>query len=391
MDKELLFEFLRTRLRDAGFSEKEIALHISQLEERYAAKSDDEIEADINKRGGAAKAAAAIIERRNTVFMQNPDYRAFVEQSAAEQTIQAETVSAGQDAEDDVKPYVPKGQSASGTDAVPLDSEDELLSWFGGQDTANEKELPPLHSAMQKTPRHFDAPQRTVPPSRSRAPQRPISQNGAAPRERDLGSTKVIAVPQKPPVQKPIPAEEEPLFAAVPEPVQDIGISRHALRQKVVPNTVKTGSHLADITYWGEGTEEGYRRFWILFAISLPFVVCLLLIFAALAVGIAVALAVGMAGLVVLLVGVVAAGAAISLVGVIYGISQLFLTLPIGLFECGIGITVIGVTMLVGILIYNLAIRFLPFVFKQFLRFIRFFISFLQDLYYYLKGECYRR
>ena len=84
-------------------------------------------------------------------------------------------------------------------------------------------------------------------------------------------------------------------------------------------------------------------------------------------------------------------GAAIALIGVIYGISQLFITMPIGLFETGIGVTIIGATIFVGILLYNLAVRFLPFLLRQYIRFMKFLRAHMKDVYYYLKGECYRR
>jgi len=87
----------------------------------------------------------------------------------------------------------------------------------------------------------------------------------------------------------------------------------------------------------------------------------------------------------------VAVGSLIALVAVIYGISQLFLVLPVGMFELGLGVAAIGITMFVGILMYNIAVRLLPFLLRKFIGFQSVFRVFLQDLYYYVKGECYRR
>ncbi|MBQ8577534.1 MAG: hypothetical protein IJ449_06170 [Clostridia bacterium] len=148
---------------------------------------------------------------------------------------------------------------------------------------------------------------------------------------------------------------------------------------------------LPEITYWGEGSEEGVKRFRILFAVSLPFVILILLALVAVLLFISAAIAAAIIALVVALVVEVAVGSIIALVGIIYGISQLFLVLPVGMFELGLGIAMVGITMLAGILIYNLAVRFLPFVLRQLYRFAGFFRHYLQDLYYYVKGECYRR
>ena len=59
MDKGLLFQFMRVKFREAGFSEAEIELHMQSLAERYQNKSDEEIEADIKRRGGASRMASA--------------------------------------------------------------------------------------------------------------------------------------------------------------------------------------------------------------------------------------------------------------------------------------------------------------------------------------------
>lgn len=104
-------------------------------------------------------------------------------------------------------------------------------------------------------------------------------------------------------------------------------------------------------------------------------------------------LAVGalMAGFIIAMVGIIGAGTALSLVGIIYGIVKLFSQMPIGLFEIGIGITVGGVTMLVSILIYNLAIRVIPKLFKPVKKLSRLISDKLADLYYTIKKECGRK
>ena len=79
MDKGLLFQFMRVKFREAGFPPAEVDLHVQSFAERYQNQTDEEIEADIRRRGGPTLIAAGVIERRNTVLMADADYRAFVE------------------------------------------------------------------------------------------------------------------------------------------------------------------------------------------------------------------------------------------------------------------------------------------------------------------------
>ena len=76
------------------------------------------------------------------------------------------------------------------------------------------------------------------------------------------------------------------------------------------------------------------------------------------------ALAGVLAGAVGALVVLVGGGAAVSLVGIIYGVTQLFVSVPVGLYEIGIGVIVAGGVMFAGILVYNFAVRLVPFVMK---------------------------
>ncbi|GEM_PF-2166960 len=105
--------------------------------------------------------------------------------------------------------------------------------------------------------------------------------------------------------------------------------------------------------------------FWILFAIALPFLITLsaLMIFIYIAFWVALALV-----MIVLIAGLIAfvfAGVTVALVGIIYGVIMIIKgSAPVGLFEIGLGITVGAVVMFAGILVYNFAIRLIPFAMK---------------------------
>lgn len=91
---------------------------------------------------------------------------------------------------------------------------------------------------------------------------------------------------------------------------------------------------------------------------------------------------------VVALLAVVIAGSALALVGVIYGATQVFsdATLAIGLYEIGQGIVIGGCTMFGGIVLYNFAVRFFPWLIKQTVHMMGGFARALKRLYYRVKG-----
>lgn len=59
------------------------------------------------------------------------------------------------------------------------------------------------------------------------------------------------------------------------------------------------------------------------------------------------------------------AGICFALVPIGYGVYMCFKSIPIALYELGIGITVLGITMFFSILLYNYVKRLTPFLFKQ--------------------------
>ncbi|MBE6657443.1 MAG: hypothetical protein E7604_03265 [Ruminococcaceae bacterium] len=465
MDKGLLFQFMRVKFREAGFPPAEVELHMQSFTERYQNQTDEEIEADIRRRGGPTRIAAATIERRNTVLMADPDYRAFVSSSAAQT-----------DAADSTDVQAPAKASAAASDAAPADEkpaemqpsaeqpaeavgaekddEDPFAAWFASADIKKEEDdLPPLFAdtAQKKQETPVQVPARAVTaevsvvkpapqaqtvhsiPLFAEGPQKAAPTAQTVPRpaaEADLGRTRVVRVPaqERTAAPKPVPQNQEagaPAAAYQQEqqaiwgaasgvrdqrgpasrpaqpahPVQQERMNRtdrpaqtrKAPRDRVEYSDRGTVTRLQEKTYWGEGSEEGVKRFRIVLAVSIPFVIVLLLAYAVMALGLIALMAVLIAAFIAGLVVEVAVGSLIALVAVIYGISQLFLVLPVGMFELGLGVAAIGITMFVGILMYNIAVRLLPFLLRKFIGFQSVFRVFLQDLYYYVKGECYRR
>lgn len=129
------------------------------------------------------------------------------------------------------------------------------------------------------------------------------------------------------------------------------------------------------------------KMFWLLFAVSLPVTLPLalivLLIFGVMWGG----LAAVTAGAVLALIGAVCAGTAVSLVGIIYGIAQFKEAIPVGLYEIGIGIVAAGITLCVGILIYNFTVRLMPKLFKLVTKLFKYTMKRLKELFNYLRKE----
>ena len=87
------------------------------------------------------------------------------------------------------------------------------------------------------------------------------------------------------------------------------------------------------------------------------------------------------------MVGVVIAGTGMALFGIVYGITKLSVK-PIGLYEIGLGISIAGITMLLGILLYNFTIRVMPIVFRELIKFSKYILAKLKELFFRLRREC---
>jgi uncharacterized membrane protein len=94
-----------------------------------------------------------------------------------------------------------------------------------------------------------------------------------------------------------------------------------------------------------------------------------LIFIVALALGGSLAIAVAMAGVILFVIcaiaGIVCGGSILSAVSLLYGISQV-ISEPryVGLHEIGLALIFAGVTILICVLLYNLAVRFIPLLYR---------------------------
>lgn len=133
---------------------------------------------------------------------------------------------------------------------------------------------------------------------------------------------------------------------------------------------------------------KGTPKFWGLFIVTLPVTLPIFALIWAIVGLLYAAVSAVIAVLIAAMVAVVGIGTALALVGLIFGIIKCFSVLPIGLYEVGVAVTIAGVTMLVSVLIYNLAVRFVPKLYSLINRFAGWIWHSIQTLYYFCKKEC---
>ncbi len=134
--------------------------------------------------------------------------------------------------------------------------------------------------------------------------------------------------------------------------------------------------------------EQNRRKFWIMFAAALPITLAVLVGtafgFGLMFFGVAIVILISIGTLIF----VTAAGTLVSVFGLIFGVSQMLTSVPIGLYECGVAIMIGAFALAIGILVYNFAVRFMPIVAKWLLKFVHFVIRKYREIYVNLKKEC---
>ncbi len=125
----------------------------------------------------------------------------------------------------------------------------------------------------------------------------------------------------------------------------------------------------------------------LLLVVTIPLAVALILTAFVLYLGFWVVLALAMIACIAVLVVFVTVFALIAIVGIVYGVVQLITgNMPVGLFEIGLGVMIGAAVMFIGILIYNFAVRFIPFIMKLLARLFRAGFRGIRNGYQVLKG-----
>ncbi len=214
----------------------------------------------------------------------------------------------------------------------------------------------------------------------------PAAVEDTEPAEEILPEEEAISEPEPEPIPSPVPA---PVREELPEPrrepvhIDSDPDEEDADIEEFIPYDKK-------IRMKKKETEKKSGNEWLyvaLLVVTIPIALALILIALALYLGFWVALALAMIGCIAILIVFVTVGAIVSLVGIVYGVVQLITgQVPVGLFEVGLGVIVGAAVMFVGILVYNFAVRFIPFGMKLLAKLFRAGFRAIRSGYESLKG-----
>jgi len=177
------------------------------------------------------------------------------------------------------------------------------------------------------------------------------------------------------PEPEPKPAEqpaEQPADGEEGENIEEYIPYNQKVKMKKIQNTKKGGNEWLYV---------------LLLVVTIPLAAALILTAFVVYLGFWVILALAMIACIAALVVFVTVFALIAIVGIVYGVVKLITgNMPVGLFEIGLGVMVGAAVMFIGILVYNFAVRFIPFIMKLLARLFRAGFRGIKNGYHVLKG-----
>lgn len=173
------------------------------------------------------------------------------------------------------------------------------------------------------------------------------------------------------PEPEPKPAEQ-PADGEEGENIEEYIPYNQKVKMKKIQNTKKGGNEWLYV---------------LLLVVTIPLAAALILTAFVVYLGFWVILALAMIACIAALVVFVTVFALIAIVGIVYGVVKLITgNMPVGLFEIGLGVMVGAAVMFIGILVYNFAVRFIPFIMKLLARLFRAGFRGIKNGYHVLKG-----
>lgn len=135
-------------------------------------------------------------------------------------------------------------------------------------------------------------------------------------------------------------------------------------------------------------TPEGKKEYSKLVLKTLPMAIPCFIVILVLVLAIYALIASTIVFFVATLCAITVLGSAATLAGLIYGLIQLFTIVPEGLFEIGLAIGILGVTLALSILSYNLALRYVPMLWRAFSVWLKEKTSYIKRLKNEAKVRC---
>lgn len=220
------------------------------------------------------------------------------------------------------------------------------------------------------------------------------SQKTSAPRTRPTAHQAHQAQAPQPSQNTPVPraqtsAQQKPKPVQQQRPLQQI--PQQPIRRKIdIPEDDEDDYYDYSPERTGEASSRGMILFWVGLFLTLPLTLGLAaILFGAFGV-VFVGLAAAIVGLIAVLIVVAACGAGVSLIGIIFGITQLFTFAAAGIYEIGLGIMVAGAVLFMSVLLYNTAIRLLPWLISLVGNLLGLICGKLKNLFFVVRRECYK-
>jgi len=327
MDKQTFYSELSDRLDMLGVGRNYIERHLKQFDSYFDGKNDEEISHEIERLGDLDRVAARIKRMTDKLMEQ-------------EQTLS------------------PDSPAVSDRE-VPLNTTDESMA------EPLEVELPPEQTQDSS--------------------EKPVTESINSVSEPVLDDDDVISF---------TPINREDVFTLEPDgvvSVPDEEITEQETRyhgRRRGDLAISDPGRIVKTIPDEETVRKNTKKFWLLFALAFPIILAVVTATAATFALVFFAIAVLIIAFVAALVAVTAAGTLISVFGLIFGVAQMMSSLPIGLYECGLSIIIGASAMFVGILLYNIAVRLLPYSAKWLLALLKLIFRKYKELFVYLKKEC---
>ncbi|MBR4071809.1 MAG: hypothetical protein IKK26_04580 [Clostridia bacterium] len=137
-------------------------------------------------------------------------------------------------------------------------------------------------------------------------------------------------------------------------------------------------------------TSRGAKFYWTIMTLTSPLIALAFIVYFGILALCMVSVAALIVGCFIVLCGIVIAASLACLVSLIYGVTQMFVSLGIGLYEIGVGVVVCGLAMVTSVLVYLLATRVLPYLLRQLMAFNRHTLGQLPTIMNRAREECNR-
>ena len=349
MDKQTFYHELSARLNDLGIGQNYIERHMKQFDAYFMDKTDDEVEHEIERLGDINRVAARIKRMTDKIIEQELSSQSTESDVNQREMLNAEEGNVTHRTDEANASKVPEEDNTSITHDCRVDGNlvveadtDTISDNVDAMATGEEEPVYEDEDIISFTPLS--------------------DQNNATVFQAD----------------ECLSVDDETLIDSKPH---YMGKTRGA-HNVTDPGRIIQASP-DDIT-----VRRNTRKFWGIFALTFPITLAVLTVTAAAFATLFFLIAVLIISFVAALVAITAIGTLVSVFGIIFGVALMMTNLPIGLYECGIAIIVGAAAMFIGILLYNVAVRLLPFASRWLLVLFRLVYRKYKELFVYLKKEC---